>query len=291
MQRRCGFIGLGIMGRAMALNLVRAGFDVTVWNRTAAKCEELAAAGARVADGPAAVAAACPVTFAMVADPAAAEAVCLGPGGVVEGLGPGKGYVDMSTVDPGTSRRIGAAVAAAAGRFLEAPVAGSRKPAEEGTLVIFAAGDPSLLEEVRPAFDVLSKRVFYLGETGRAAQLKLLNNLVMGGMMAALAEGISLAEGMDLPAETLLEVLDSGPMANGLFRLKGAAMVEGRFPAAFPLKHMQKDLRLALAEGDRHARPLPVTAAVNALFVGARGMGLGEADFAAVLEAVRGRRG
>ena len=283
-----GFIGLGIMGSAMAANLVKAGFDVTVWNRTPAKCAPLAELGARVAASPRQVVAACDLTFAMLADPAAAEAVCFGPDGVLEGLTPGKSYVDLSTVAPATAARIGAAVSAAGGRFLEAPVSGSRKPAEEGTLVILAAGDRSLYDEGLPALEKLGKKILYLGAVGNGARMKLVVNMIMGGMMASFCEGLALGRKAGLAQVDILEVLDAGALANPLFRLKGAAIGQGSFAAAFPLKHMQKDLRLALALGDELAQPLPSAAAANEAYKKARQLGLGDEDFAALFKAVAG---
>ena len=283
-----GFIGLGIMGSAMAANLVKAGFDVTVWNRTPAKCAPLAELGARVAASPRQVVAACDLTFAMLADPAAAEAVCFGPDGVLEGLTPGKSYVDLSTVAPATAARIGAAVSAAGGRFLEAPVSGSRKPAEEGTLVILAAGDRSLYDEGLPALEKLGKKILYLGAVGNGARMKLVVNMIMGGMMASFCEGLALGRKAGLAHADILDVLDAGALANPLFRLKGAAIGQGSFAAAFPLKHMQKDLRLALALGDELAQPLPSAAAANEAYKKARQLGLGDEDFAALFKAVAG---
>ena len=285
---RYGFLGLGIMGSAMAANLVKAGLDVTVWNRTPAKCAPLAELGARVAASPRQVVAACDLTFAMLADPAAAEAVCFGPDGVLEGLTPGKSYVDLSTVAPATAARIGAAVSAAGGRFLEAPVSGSRKPAEEGTLVILAAGDRSLYDEGLPALEKLGKKILYLGAVGNGARMKLVVNMIMGGMMASFCEGLALGRKAGLAHVDILEVLDAGALANPLFRLKGAAIGQGSFAAAFPLKHMQKDLRLALALGDELAQPLPSAAAANEAYKKARQLGLGDEDFAALFKAVAG---
>jgi len=183
------------MGEAMARNLLKLGCGVVVYNRSPEKCAALVAEGATAAPTPAAVLAACDVTFGMLSDPAAAEAVVFGPAGVLEGAGAGKAYVDMSTgarpglrgraslpsraaaVDAGTSRKIGAALAAAGARFLEAPVSGSKKPAIDGQLVILAAGDASLYAEVAPAFGVMGKRSFFLGPTGAGAHMKLVVNM------------------------------------------------------------------------------------------------------------------
>jgi 2-hydroxy-3-oxopropionate reductase len=285
-MQRVGFIGLGIMGSAMAKNLLKAGFKVTVWNRSSEKAEELAALGADRAESPRAVAESSPITFAMLADPAAALDVSFGKNGVLEGIG-GRGYVDMSTVDASTSRRIADAVSGRGGRFLEAPVSGSRKPAEEGSLVIMAAGDSSLFDDATPALEKMGKKILYLGDVGNGANMKLTVNMVMGGMMAAFCEGLALAEESGLDPAALLEVIDSGAIANPMFRIKGGAILKGDFTVAFPLKHMQKDLRLAVDLGDRAGQPLFSAAAANESFKRAREMGLGDEDFSALYKAVK----
>jgi 3-hydroxyisobutyrate dehydrogenase-like beta-hydroxyacid dehydrogenase len=285
-MQQYGFIGLGIMGSAMAKNLIKAGFPVTVWNRSIEKCAELAALGATVAGTPAEVTANCPVTFAILSDPAAAEAVCFGPHGALAGIGDGRGYVDMSTVDAATSRRIGAAVTEMGGRFLEAPVSGSKKPAEDGTLIILAAGDRALFDEALPGFEQMGKKTLFLGEVGKGAQMKLVVNMVMGGMMTIFCEGLSLAAKAGLASSDLFEVIDAGAMANPMFKMKGPAMLEGNFTTAFPLKHMQKDLRLAVGLGDSLGQPLFFAALANEAFKKAKGMGLSDQDFSAVLRAI-----
>lgn len=285
-MQKFGFIGLGIMGSAMAKNLLKAGFSVTVWNRSAAKTEELAALGAEQASTPAEVAASCPVTFAMLADPAAAEEVCFGKHGVLEGIGEGRGYVDMSTVDPATSQKIGVAVVAKGGRFLEAPVSGSKKPAEDGTLIILAAGDRSLYDEALPGFEKMGKKVLHLGDVGKGAEMKLVVNMVMGGMMAVFCEGLALGEKAGLATDAILDVIGAGVMSNPMFALKGGLIREGNFAPAFPLKHMQKDMRLAVALGDRAGQPLVASAAVNELFKWARGDGFGDEDFSALFKTI-----
>lgn len=283
-----GFAGLGIMGSAMAANLVKAGFSVTVWNRSADKCVLLADAGADVAASPRAVAECSDIVIAMMADPAAVRSVRDGADGIIAGLRPGKGYVDMSTVDVETSRESARLTHEKGGLFLEAPVAGSRKPAEDATLTIMAAGDRELYALSLPALEKMGKKILYLGDTGKATRMKLANNLVMGGMLAALCEGVALASKSGLDTAQLLDVLDSGAVSNPMFRLKGPQIGANReFPPAFPLKHMQKDLRLALQLAEEAGQPLFVTATVNELYKAALAQGLGDADFAAVSRVVR----
>jgi 3-hydroxyisobutyrate dehydrogenase-like beta-hydroxyacid dehydrogenase len=283
MRMKLGFAGLGIMGTPMALNLLKGGHELVVWNRTPGACEALRASGAQVAGTPAALAAACEVTFAMLADPEAALAVACGPGGIREGLAPGGGYVDMSTVDPGTSLRIATALTAAGARFLEAPVSGSRQPAEQGQLVIMAAGDRALYDEIAPVLDLLGKRHLFLGEAGCAARMKLVVNLVMGGMMTAFAEGLALSRSAGLEPGQVLEVLDAGALANPMFRGKGPRMLAGDFDVAFPLKHMAKDLRLAAQLATTAGVETTVGAAAGIAYGRALASGDGDLDFSAVL--------
>ena len=282
-----GFLGLGIMGFAMASNLVRAGHDVTVWNRSPGKAKALAAAGARVGQTPRAVVAGADITFAMLADPEAARVVCFGKDGVLAGTGPGHDYIDLSTVDDDTSRTIAAAVTATGARFLEAPVSGTRKPAEDGTLIFLAAGDRSLYDAAAPAFDRMGKKRVYLGDIGQGARMKLIVNMIMGAMMASLGEKLTLAGKSGLDAETLLDVLDAGAMACPMFKGKGAMIGKGDFSANFPLKHMQKDLRLAVLLGDELRQPLNVIAAANEDYKRAMAAGFADEDMCAVAKAVR----
>ncbi|MDD2337910.1 MAG: NAD(P)-dependent oxidoreductase [Geobacteraceae bacterium] len=282
-----GFLGLGIMGNAMATNLVRAGFEVTVWNRTPAKCTPLIELGAHPGSSPREVVADCDITFAMLSDPAAASEICFGPNGVLSGIGDGRGYVDMSTVDDTTARNIMQAVTERGGRFLEAPVSGTKKPAEDGTLIILAAGDETLYKDSVAAFDKMGKKHMYLGEVGQAARMKLVVNLVMGGMMVALCEGMALGLKGGLNGQQILEVLDAGALANPMFKGKGALLLQKEFHTSFPLKHMQKDLRLAIGLGDALGQPLHGTAATNETFIRARAEGHAEEDFSAVFEVIR----
>jgi 3-hydroxyisobutyrate dehydrogenase-like beta-hydroxyacid dehydrogenase len=285
--KKYGFLGLGIMGQAMAANLLKAGLEVSIWNRTAAKCEPLIKLGARQGASPAAVVVGCDIIFAMVSDPAAAKELCFGPQGVLEGIKAGKGYIDVSTIDPQTSVEIGRAINQKEGRFLEAPVSGSKKPAEDGNLVFLCAGDDSLYYEAMPALEIMGKKSFYLGETGMGAKMKLVINMIMGTLMTSFAEGLSLGEKAGLNPDDIIAVLDQGVIANQMFRLKGPMMAESRFPTAFPLKHMQKDMRLALQMGEQNSQELHSAKAANDSFVKARNQGCDDDDFSAVLQVIK----
>jgi len=282
-----GFLGLGIMGRAMAANLLQAGLGVSVWNRTSEKCEPLIKLGARYGTSPAEVVTNSDIIFAMVSDPAAARELCFGRQGVLEGITPGKGYIDVSTVDPHTSIEIGRAIHEKGGRFLEAPVSGSKKPAEDGALVFLCAGDESLHQEAIPALEVMGRKTFYLGGLGKGAKMKLVINMIMGTMMTAFGEGLALGEKAGLNMDDILNVLDQGVIANQMFRLKGPLMAAGRFPTAFPLKHMQKDMRLALLLGEENGQALFTGGAANGSYLKALSKGCDDDDFSAVLQVIK----
>lgn len=282
-----GFLGLGIMGFPMAHNLVKAGCDVTVWNRTTSKCDSLLNIGAKYGSSPESVASACDVTFSMLADPGSAMEVACGKQGAVHGSGPGKGYVDVSTVDGQTSKAISIAVKATGAQFLEAPVSGSKKPAEEGKLIFLTAGDKSLYHEVAPILDIMGKSRFYLGDVGNGAAMKLVVNMIMGSMMASFSEGMILGQKMGLDPGVLVEVISQGAISAPMYSMKGPSMIKGSYAPAFPLKHQQKDLRLALAMAEEVSQPIPVAAATNELYKVAKAHGLGEEDFSAVIEALK----
>lgn len=284
---KLGFAGLGIMGQAMTKRLLDAGYEVIVYNRDPSKAQLLAAQGAKVSSTPKELAAAADITFAMLSDPPAALAVATGKDGITSGLAPGKGYVDVSTVDAATSSAIASAVRATGAKFLEAPVSGSKAPAQNGQLIFLTAGDEELFTASAHPLSVMGKRSFFLGEVGAGANMKLVVNMIMGSTMVAFAEGLTLADKAHLKQTDVLEVLGLGAIAAPMFAMKGPTMIEGKYAPAFPLKHQQKDMRLALQLGDEAALSLPVAAAANNLYIKARAEQLGDLDFSAVLKVVQ----
>jgi len=279
---RVGFLGMGIMGVPMSINLVKAGFPVTVWNRTPDKCAPAVQAGATQAATASEVVKSCDITFAMLADPVAAEAVALGPDGVAEAMCAGKGYVDVSTIDPDSAAKIAAAIRNKGGAYLEAPVSGSKKPAEDGTLIFLCAGDEALYTQCREALEVMGKKHLFLGEVGAGAKMKLVVNMVMGSMQVAYSEGFALAAAAQLNLDDVMDVVNNGAIACPMFALKGQHMKAGNQQPAFPLKHAQKDMKLALLLADELGVALPTSAAANEQYKRAKGRGKGDEDFAAV---------
>ncbi len=282
-----GFLGTGIMGSAMAANLVRAGNDVIVWNRTPERCEPLVEMGASMGESPRVVVSMADVTFAMVSDPAAVEEICWGPEGVFAGAGPGHDFIDCSTVDDLTSELLAEELAQRGARFLEAPVTGTKQPAIDGTLVFLAAGDRSLYEELAPALDIMGKLHVFLGRAGMASRMKLIINAIMGSTLAALCEGLALAQKSELDGAQLLELLDAGAVSNPMFRGKGPALLSHEYPASFPLKHMQKDFRLTSELSERQGQPIPSIAVANETYKRALVQGHGDDDFSVVFEVLR----
>ena len=277
-----GFIGTGLMGEPMAANLLKAGHKLTLWNRSADKCAALVEAGATLVDTPLEVVMAAEVTFSMLADPQAALAVCFSPSGVIQAVGPGKAYVEMSTIDPETASKIGISIQARGALFLEAPVSGSVPQAQAGELIIMCAGDQKLYTELEQAFNILGKKDVYLGELGAASSMKLAVNQLMGSMMASFCEVLTLVEESGLDASAFLDIIKAGALAAPMFAAKGKKILTKNRSTQFPLKHQQKDLRLALQLGDVHRVPMPVAAAANELYKRACRFGMEDEDMAAL---------
>jgi len=278
-----GFVGLGIMGSRMAERLLEAGFKLSVWNRDASKAQALKAKGASVKESLKELAQEADFVFVMVSDPQASLEICFAEDGLLNALRPGSSYIEMSTIDPESSKKLESALEAKGIRYLEAPVSGTKKPAADGTLLILAAGNQELYHEVQAALQVLGKRLWYLGEVGQGAKMKILVNLVMGAMMEALAEAFSLSKKCGLEPEDLLAVLAEGALANPLFKSKGELLLTEDFSPSFPLKHLAKDLRLALELGESLGQKLPVSDASHRVFLKAQELGFGDADIAAVI--------
>ncbi|CAM9768325.1 unnamed protein product [Chrysoparadoxa australica] len=295
MSDTVGFIGLGILGEPMAANLAKAGKNLVVWNRSKAKCDSLIKAMATEAPGvsvtavesPKAVVEQCKITYSMLSDLKASEAVYHSPEGILAGITGGKCIVDMATMTATHMANLDRLVAAKGGLFLEAPVSGSLGPAKTGTLVFLCGGSKEIYTQVSEwNLDAMGKAKFYFGPTGSASKMKLVVNMIMGSMMASLSEGMLLAESSGTDASQLLEVLDLGAMSNPMFRGKGPKMLAGDFAPNFPLKHAQKDMRFAIALGDEVGQPLPVAAAANETFKRGRDQD-GDEDFSAVYKAAR----
>jgi 3-hydroxyisobutyrate dehydrogenase len=281
---RVAFLGLGIMGSRMAANLCRAGFDVTVWNRTRARAEEHPA---KAADTPADAAGAAEAVITMVVDAPEVEAVLFGPDGAAEGMAPETLAIDMSTIAPSASRAIAARLAEKDVRFLDAPVTGSRPKAEEGTLTIMVGGAAEDHERALPLFEAMGELIVHVGPHGHGSMTKLINNTVAATNAAALAESLVLARRSGLDTDALRRVVAAGSGASAMLELKAGPMLEGDFEPLFKLAHMLKDVRHCLAEAEAAGVPLRLAQEVERLYSEAEALGHGEDDFAAVIEPIQ----
>ncbi|XP_073713251.1 cytokine-like nuclear factor N-PAC isoform X4 [Misgurnus anguillicaudatus] len=285
-DKRIGFLGLGLMGSGVVSNLLKMGHVVTVWNRTAEKCDLFIQEGARLGRTPAEVVSMCDITFSCVSDPKAARDLVLGPSGVLQGIRPGKCYVEMSTVDPETITELAQVITSRGGRFLEAPVSGSQQLSNDGMLVIVAAGERSVYEDCSSCFQAMGKTSFFIaGEAGNAARMMLILNMVQGSFMATIAEGLTLAQATGQSQQTFLDILCQGQMASTFVDQKCQNILQGNFKPDYYLKHIQKDLRLAISMGDSVNHPTPMAAAANEVYKRAKALDQSDNDMSAVYRA------
>ncbi len=290
---RIGFVGLGIMGSRMAANLRRAGYELTVYNRTRERAEAWAVEhGGTVVDTPAEVGAASDIVITMVVDGAQVADVLLGDDGVAAGAAAGTLCVDMSTIAPGDSRRIAAALAERDIGFVDAPVTGSSPKAEDGTLTIMASGAPEHRERARPLFEVMGELVVEVGDdVGLGEMVKLINNAVAAANAHTLAQALVVGRATGVDLDALTQVMAAGSGGSAMLGLKAGPMREHDYTTLFKLEHMLKDVRLCLDEGQAAGVPFPAAAAVREALTAGEGRGLGDADFAAIVEAVEGFAG
>jgi 3-hydroxyisobutyrate dehydrogenase-like beta-hydroxyacid dehydrogenase len=275
---RIGFLGLGIMGSRMAANLARAGMAPTVWNRTPEKAAPLAELGATIANSPTEAAQGADIVITVLSDPAAVRAVAVGEGGF---------WMDASTIDPACVHEMAAAAAERGVRYLDAPVAGSKVPAEKGELLFLAGGAVDDIAEAAPLLEVMGKRTIHAGPVGTGAGLKLCNNLMLGAAMLAFAEALAAGRAMGLDQDVLLEALTTSPVSAPFLALKTHKVREADWSVEFPLKHQHKDLHLLLQTAYDAGLPLPLAAAAKERYGDAKARGLGDEDFSAVVEVAR----
>jgi 3-hydroxyisobutyrate dehydrogenase-like beta-hydroxyacid dehydrogenase len=288
-RERVAFLGLGIMGFPMAANLVRGGFDVVAWNRTSERAEEFARRhGTRTAESPAAAAAEADVTITMVPDVPEVEEVLFGENGAAEGMSEGKLAIDMSTIAPGASVSVGERLRANGIAFVDAPVSGSRPKAEDGSLTIMVGGERADFERARPLLEAMGELVLHAGPLGHGSLVKLVNNTLAAVNAAALAEAIAFARAEGIDTDVMTRAVGAGSGASRMLELKVAPMLAGDYEPLFKLEHMLKDVRHYLAEAERTGAPARLGSVAERLYAAAAEKGLGERDFAAVIESVDG---
>src|SRR5690242_18918075 len=278
-----GFIGLGVMGQPMALNLAKAGTRPVVWNRTAARAEPVIAAGARWADGPAEVLRRAEVVFLMLADEAATDEV-LGRGSVA-----GRTLVQMGTMSPEWSRRLEGGIRRAGGVYVEAPVSGSRQPAEAGALIAMLAGDPAGVDLVRPLLAPMCRETVDCGPVPNGLLMKLAVNLYLITMVTGLAEAAHFADRCGLDQQRFVATLDAGPMASFVSRGKTAKLLAKDFSVKAASRDVLKNNQLVAAAARRAGIASPLLSVCHALFTETVELGHGGEDMLAVLRAIEAR--
>lgn len=283
---RVGFVGLGIMGAPMAANLLKAGFSLTVWNRTPSRMEPLLALGASAADSPAAVAAASEVTLSCVTNSPDVEAIALGPRGIAEGAAPGSVYIDCSTIAPETARRVAAELSQRGIAMLDAPVSGGDVGAKAGTLAIMAGGEADAFARCLPVLEAIGKTIVHVGPAGSGQVVKLCNQVAGGLNLLAMAEAISLARGAGVDPAKMLEVVSAGAAGSWMLANLAPRAVRGDYAPGFMVDLMQKDLHLVLDEAARGHTPLPGTALVSQLFQVIQAQGRGSDGTQSIVDAV-----
>jgi 3-hydroxyisobutyrate dehydrogenase-like beta-hydroxyacid dehydrogenase len=279
-----GFVGLGVMGSEMVNRLLGKGHSVTGHNRTRSKAEWLIKKGMKWAGSPRAVAAAADVTFSMVTNSAALQAIVEGPDGMLASLGAGKILVDMSTVSPTFSRSIAAKVREKGADMVDAPVSGSVITLQQGKLSVMVGGHAATFERVKPLLYDIGPKVTHVGDNGLALVMKIATNLSLAVQMMAFSEGVLLAEKSGISREIAVDVLTHSVIASPMVQYRGPFVLKMPDEAWFNVNMMQKDMLLALELGRQLDVPMPTTAVSNEFLTAARGMGLVEKDFAVVFD-------
>ncbi|MGA2009079.1 MAG: NAD(P)-dependent oxidoreductase [Solirubrobacteraceae bacterium] len=285
MSVRVAFLGLGIMGSRMAANLVGAGVELTVWNRTEATAEAFCRQhGSHLAATPAHAAASCDVVFTMVVDGPQVHEVLLGRNGAAATAAAGTLFVDCSTIGPTATHEIAAGLAAHDLRLLDAPVTGSSPKARDGTLTIMVGGEREDYERALPLLRAMGETIVHAGPQGQGQMIKLLNNAVAATNAAVLGQALVVGAKAGVDLDALVTVMGAGAGGSTMLDLKAEPMRTHDYTTLFKLEHMLKDVRLCLEEGQALGVPFPSAAHTREILSAAMGLGLGDADFAALIE-------
>jgi 3-hydroxyisobutyrate dehydrogenase-like beta-hydroxyacid dehydrogenase len=276
---RVAFLGLGIMGRSMATNLVKAGHEVTVWNRTSGKDVE----GARAAASPAEAAQGAEVVWICVSDTAAVESVLFGPNGVEQSLSDGMIIADSSTISPSATRKFSERVKSKGAQYVDSPMTGSKVGAESGTLLFIVGGDEQAIERLKPLYAAMGKKIFRMGETGKGQSAKLVMNLQIAMIYEGFAEALTLAAKLGVDAENLINLVNASMVKSGVIEYKVPFVLGRDFSPNFPLRLMRKDIRLALEAAKEARVKLPGLATVEEIYDMAVEDGHADLDYAATL--------
>jgi len=277
-MKRVGFIGLGTMGKPMAKNLLKAGFSLTVYNRTRSKADELEKNGAKIAGSPKEVAADSDVVVSCVTDSTAVQDIALGQDGIIEGVKEGLIYIDCSTISPVATKKIAEALAAKGVKMLDAPVSGGEKGAIEGTLAIMVGGDKPVFEECMDIFQGMGKNIVYIGEISMGQVCKACNQMIAASTLAGISEAFVLGTKAGIDPDLMLSVLSKGVNRSWYMENVTPEIIKRNFKPGFRLAHHYKDLGIALSAGKTIGAPLMVTGLIHEMMGALVADGLGSDD-------------
>ena len=283
MKKRIGYIGLGLMGKPIARNIMRAGFPLTVHNRSQAPVEELVADGAQPADSPRAVAEVSDVVFTNLPDSPDVEQVVLGPNGLIEGCRPGMVFIDNSTIKPETARSIASKLAEVEVSALDAPVSGGDVGAKAGTLAIMVGGPRDTFDSILPIFQAMGKTITYVGESGAGQVAKACNQIMVAAQMVAMGELILLAQKSGVDPRRVIDAIQGGAAQCWALDVKPQRLFAGERQPGFKAYMQHKDLGIVLDTARAYGMPLPVTAAIMQLYESMLQMGMRDLDNSAVI--------
>jgi 3-hydroxyisobutyrate dehydrogenase len=284
MSQKVGFIGLGIMGMPMARNLLKAGFEVVAYNRTASKAEALAREGARKASSPKELAIECPVVITIVSDTKDVESVILGKDGVIEGARPGSVVIDMSTISPKATREIAARLKGKGVSMLDAPVSGGDVGAIKATLSIMVGGDGEAFERCRPILEAMGENIVHVGGNGMGQTVKLMNQILVVGNLNAVVEALVFAQKSGADLEKAITAVKGGAAGSWQLANLGPRIIKRDFSPGFMVDLVQKDLRLVMEAAAEMKLPLPVTSLINQLYYSLQGSGEGRSGTQALVK-------
>jgi len=286
MDKRVGFIGLGIMGKPMALNLLKAGFEVTVYNRTAAKARQMVSQGAKKANSPREVAEETAIIITMVSDTPDVESVILGENGVIEGIKPDSVVIDMSTISPEATRRIAVRLKEKGAHLLDAPVSGGEQGAIAGTLSIMVGGDVEIFERCQPIFQALGKNIIHVGSNGMGQTVKLMNQILVAGTLNAVAEALIFAQKSGVNLEKAIDAVKGGAASSWQLVNLAPRIIKRDFQPGFMIDLMQKDLNLVMRTADEMKVALPVTSLIHQMYYSLQCAGEGKSGTQALVKAL-----
>jgi 3-hydroxyisobutyrate dehydrogenase len=286
MDKHIGFIGLGIMGKPMALNLIKAGFEVTVYNRNSSKAEYLVSQGAEKTDSPREVAEKSTVVITMVSDTPDVESVILDKNGVIKGIRPGSVVIDMSTISPEATRRIAEHLKEKGAYMLDAPVSGGEQGAISGTLSIMVGGEAEIFERCLPILQAMGKNIIHVGSNGMGQIVKLVNQILVAGTLSAVAEALLFAQKSGVDLEKAIDAVKGGAASSWQLVNLAPRIIKRDFQPGFMIDLMQKDLNLVMRTADEMKVPLPVTSLVHQMYYSLQSAGEGRSGTQALVKAL-----